>query len=217
MTAALMIPAARSHSSRDSAAVMARRMLSRVSMSFCSNSRGVQVTHTPYTGTLSTMSCSRRSSPAMSNSSAERGAGVTGFNAFAEPDDIAERRWIWMIDEAACEGIVIASTWSSIAPDRAHVLLQRAQDSWRVPKDVDALRGGVRKHRWDRGGKTNEAPLMRWLSTTILDPAQNTPDEFRPLAANLMSMSICVAYVTNSSSNQHTKRRRRVRRRYIVP
>ena len=37
-------------------------------------------------------------------------------------------------------------------PDRTHVLLQRAQDRWRVPQDVDVLQGGDREERRDRGG-----------------------------------------------------------------
>ena len=41
--------------------------------------------------------------------------------------------------------------------------------------------------------KTNEVPLMRWWSTTMCDPAQNPPDEFRPFATEPTGMSICVA------------------------
>ena len=64
-----------------------------------------------------------------------------------------------MIGEAACEGIVIASTRSSTAPDRAHVLLQLAQVRRRVPKDVDALRGGDREERRDRGGENERRAI----------------------------------------------------------
>jgi hypothetical protein len=37
--------------------------------------------------------------------------------------------------------------------DRAHVLLQCAEDLRRVPQDVDALRGGDREERRDGGGE----------------------------------------------------------------
>ncbi len=38
-------------------------------------------------------------------------------------------------------------------PDRAHVLLKCAEDRKHVPQDVDALRGGDREERRDRGGE----------------------------------------------------------------
>ena len=43
--------------------------------------------------------------------------------------------------------------------DRAHILLQRAQDRRRVPKDVDALRGGDGEERRDRGGENKRGAL----------------------------------------------------------
>ena len=39
--------------------------------------------------------------------------------------------------------------------DGAHILLQRTQNRWRIPQDVDALRGGDREERRD-GGRENE-------------------------------------------------------------
>jgi hypothetical protein len=42
--------------------------------------------------------------------------------------------------------------------------------------------------------KTNEVPLMHWCSTTICEPAQNPPDEFKPFATEPTIMSIWVAY-----------------------
>ena len=112
-----MTAAARSHSLRDRAAVTARRMLGRTSMSSCPRRRRARVIHTPCTSTSSATSCNTCSSPAISNDGGSRGAGVDGFGAFrVTADDCAgERRWMWMISEAACEGIVIASTRSSTA------------------------------------------------------------------------------------------------------
>ena len=93
----------------------------------------------------STMSCSRCPSPTVSNDSACRGARVEGFGTFAVPDDdgVAERRWMWMTSEAACEGIVSAPTRSSKARiARIHVQLLGAYDRRRVPQAVDTHRGG---------------------------------------------------------------------------
>ena len=63
------------------------------------------------------MSCSGRSSPAISNVGASRGAGVEGFPGFVDPnaDGVAERSCRWMNGEEACEGIVRTSTRSSTA------------------------------------------------------------------------------------------------------
>ena len=117
MTAAFMTAAARSHSLRDRAAVTARRMLGRISTSSCPRRRRARVIHTPCASTSSTISCNTRSSPAISNDGGSRGAGVDVFGAFRVTADecAGERRWMWMISEAACEGIVIVSTRSSTA------------------------------------------------------------------------------------------------------
>ena len=45
------------------------------------------------------------------------------------------------------------------SPDRTHVLLQRAKDRRRVPKDVDALRGGDREQRRDRSRENERGPV----------------------------------------------------------
>ncbi len=91
-TAALMTPAARSHSLRDSAAVTASRMLGRASTSSCPRSRHARVIHTPCASASSTISCSKCSSPAMSNDGASRGAGVAGFGGFADGDSVVGGR-----------------------------------------------------------------------------------------------------------------------------
>ncbi|KAH8984816.1 hypothetical protein EDB92DRAFT_1460233 [Lactarius akahatsu] len=42
---------------------------------------------------------------------ASRRAGITGFGGFTDADGVAaERRRMWMLSEAACEGTVVAST-----------------------------------------------------------------------------------------------------------
>lgn len=38
--------------------------------------------------------------------------------------------------------------------------------------------------------KVKDVPLMRWRSTTIREPRQNPPDEFRPLVTEPMQISI---------------------------
>ena len=92
--AALMTPAACLHSLHDNATVMAGQMLSCISTSSCSCSQQAQVIYTPCAGTSSTMSCSRCSSPAMSNNSASHDAGVVGFSTFLDADGITGCRWI---------------------------------------------------------------------------------------------------------------------------
>ena len=46
--------------------------------------------------------------------------------------------------------------------------------------------------------KTKEVPLIRWWSTTMREPAQKPPAEFRPLATEPRSMSIWVACTTDN-------------------
>ena len=112
-----MTAAVRSHSLRDRAAMTARRILGRTSTNSCPRRRRAHVIHTRCASTSSTISCYTRSSLAISNDGGSRGAWVAGFGAFRiTADDCAgERRWMWMIGEAACEGIVITSTRSSTA------------------------------------------------------------------------------------------------------
>jgi hypothetical protein len=102
LTTAFMMPAAPSHSLRDRTAVTARRMLGRASTSSRSRRQRARVIHTPGASTSSTISSRMRSSPAISNDSGSRGAGVVVFWAFSVADDDL-RRWIWKIGEAACE------------------------------------------------------------------------------------------------------------------
>ena len=75
--------------------------------------------HTPCASTSSTIYCNVRSSPTISNDGSSRGVRVAGFGAIRGADDggIAERRWMWMIGEAVCEGKEIAVQHSS------HVLM----------------------------------------------------------------------------------------------
>ena len=60
------------------------------------------MTHTPCANAPSEISRSTRSSPAIYNEGGLRGARVVGSGAFRDEDDdgVAERRWIWLIDEA---------------------------------------------------------------------------------------------------------------------
>jgi hypothetical protein len=109
---------------------------------------------------------------------------------------VAERRWIWMIGEAAWEGIVMTSTRSSTArmARTFSCRVLRIDGVFRrmlIPSEAEtAKRAGTAAE------KTNEVPLMRWWSTTICEPAQNPPDEFRPLATEPTIISICVACTT---------------------
>jgi hypothetical protein len=84
LTTAFMTPAARSHSLSDSVAVIARRFLGLSSTNSCPRRRRGSVIDT---STSPTISCSTLSSPAISNDSGSRGAGVVGFGAFRVVDD----------------------------------------------------------------------------------------------------------------------------------
>ena len=111
VTAALIMPTARLHSLRDNAAVTASRMLG--GDSTCSRPRS-SVIYTPCAGTSFTMSCSRRSTHAMSNDGASRKAGVAGSGpSWPQQTMISGRCGPMMIGEVACEGIVSASIRSS--------------------------------------------------------------------------------------------------------
>ena len=62
--------------------------------------------HTPCVSASSTISCSTRFLPVISNEGGLRGARVVGSGAFRDEDDdgVAERKWIWLINWAAlCE------------------------------------------------------------------------------------------------------------------
>ena len=67
------------------------------------------------------------------------------------------------------------------------------------------------------GEKTKDVPLMHWSSTTIRDPVQNLPDEFRPLATEPTSTSICLSCATSGSVHYKTKDRKRILGLYIAP
>ena len=89
------------------------------------------------------------------------------FRAFrVTADDCAgERRWMWMIGEAACrrlcEGIVIISMRSSAA--RISRTFSLGMDGvFRVPKDVDALEAETERRPGTAAEKTYEGLLMRW-------------------------------------------------------
>lgn len=100
------------------------------------------------------------------------------------------------------------------SPGHAHVLPQCAQDSWRVPKDVDALRSGDREERQDRGGENERGAVNALVSTTIRELTQNPPDEFRTLATDPMSMSFCITcatYPSGEPEHEEAKGKRRVR------
>ena len=165
MTAALITPAARSHSLRDSAAVTARRMLVRDSTSSCSRRHRALVIHTPCVSTSSTMSYKRRSSPEISNDGASREAAGAGFGAFGaatDSDGVAVRRWMWMIGEATCEGIVSKSIWSSTAQIARTFSCRvlRIEGVFRrmlIPSEAETARSAGTATE-----KTKEVPLMCW-------------------------------------------------------
>ena len=99
VTAALMTSVARSHSLRDSAAIIARRILGRNSTSSYQHRRRALVIHTRYASTSSTMSCMRRSSPTMSNDGASRETAVAGVRSLRSRNR-QRCKWMWMIGEA---------------------------------------------------------------------------------------------------------------------
>ena len=63
--------------------------------------------HTPCASTSSMISCNTWSAPAISNDGGPCGAGVNEFRAFRVTADNCAG------EQAACEGIEIASKWSS--------------------------------------------------------------------------------------------------------
>src|SRR5260221_1294881 len=118
------------------------------------------------------MSCSRRSSTAMSKEGASRGAALAGFDGFAEAEVVAAaigsrcvaegvRTWMWMMGEAGCEGIVIQSTRSRTARiARAFSCsVLRIEGELRrmlMPSDAETARRAGRAAE-----KINELPLIR--------------------------------------------------------
>ena len=137
----------------------------------------------------------------MSNDGVSREAAVAGFGAFGAAtvnDGVTVRRRMWMIGEAACEGVVSESIWSSTARI-AHTFscdVLRIEGTFRrmlMPPEVETERSAV-----IAAEKTKEVLLMQWWSTTIREPAQNPPEEFRSWANEPTSIStrICVAYET---------------------
>ena len=128
------------------------------------------------------MSCTRRSSPAISNEGALRGAEVPGFSDVAEADDIYRTQVEVEDRREDCERLGA----DEHGADRSHVLLQRTRDRRRVSQDADALRGGDRK---EPAEKANKVLLIR---TLIREPVWKPPDGLRPLATESTSTSICV-------------------------
>ena len=117
--------------------------------------------HTPCVSTSSTMSCDRHS-PAISNESPSRGAGVAGFTSFVDvdADGIAERSWMWMIGEAACEEIVMASHSSTARIERTFSCTVLKIDGvfcrMFMPFEAETVRSAG-----TAAEKTNEGPLTR--------------------------------------------------------
>jgi hypothetical protein len=157
VTAAFITPAARSYSLCDSAAIMSTGMLGRASTNSCPRRRRARVIHTPCASTSSTISCSTRSSHAILNDGASRGAGVVGFGAFKVVDDdsVAQSRWMWMICEEACEGIAIASTRGPARPGWPELFLGIDGVFRRMLMPSEARLPG-------KAEKKNGVQLMRW-------------------------------------------------------
>ena len=97
----------------------------------------------------------------MSNETASRGAGVAGFTGFADADSVAERSCMWMMGEAACEGIVTVSMRSSTSrmARMFSCSVLRIDGVFRrilMPSEAETARSAG-----TAGEKTNEVPLMR--------------------------------------------------------
>ena len=141
-----------------------------------------------------------------------------GSGAFrvADDDGAGERRWIWMIGEAACEGILIASTRSNTARI-ARTFSCRVLRMDGVFRRM--LMPETARRAWTAVEKTNEVPLMPWWSTTMCDPAQNPLDEFRPFATELTHRYVnlrCLSHAV-SSLTYKPKGGRDIWARYTVP
>ena len=102
---------------------------------------------------------------AMYNDGVSREGAVAGFGAFGAAtvnDGVTVRRWMWMIGEAACEGVVSESIRSSTARI-AHTFscsVLRIEGMFRrmfMPPEVEAARSAV-----IAAEKTKEVPLMHW-------------------------------------------------------
>ena len=113
--------------------------------------------------------------------------------ADADRDGVAERNWMCMIGEAACEGFVTAS----IRPSKARMARTFSCNVLKIngvfhrmfmPSEAETARSAGAAAE-----KTNDVPLTRLLSTTVHEPAQNPPDGLRPFATKTRSMSIWVA------------------------
>ena len=79
----------------------------------------------------------------------------------ADRDGVAERSWMWMIGEAACEGIVTASMRSSTARMACtfSCSVLRIDDVFRrilTPYEAETVRSAG-----TAAEKTNEVPFMR--------------------------------------------------------
>ena len=138
-------------------------MLGRALTSSGPRNRRARVIHTPYASASSTISCSRRSSPAMSKERAWRDAGVAGLTGFVDVDEdgVAERSWMWMIGEAACEGIVTASMQSSTARiarmfSCGVLKIDAVFRMMLMPSEAEAARSAG-----TAAEKTNDVPLIR--------------------------------------------------------
>jgi len=112
---------------------------------------------------LVTMPCSRRSSPAISNNGPLHGAGVAGF-ADADADGVTERKWTRMLGEAACEGIVSAST----RPSTARIARTFTCSVLRIDGVFRRCRCppiGGREERRERGGENERGRLVIYDDT----------------------------------------------------
>lgn len=96
---------------------------------------------------------------------------------------------MWITGEAGWEGMVIQSNFSRI---------KRAV--WTFACRVSKIEGVLRMMLMPSDAltannpgiaaeKTKEEPLIRWCSTTTLEPAQNPPQELRPMEQEPRSMS----------------------------
>ena len=119
--------------------------------------------HTPYAITSSTMSCKTRSSPGKSNDGASREAAVVGFGAFGAATDsngVAVRRWMCMIGEAACEGIMTESIRSSTARIASTFSCSVLRIEGVFRRILMSFEAETARRAGTPAEKTKEAPLM---------------------------------------------------------
>jgi len=147
-TAALITPVVRSHSFRDNAAVMARRILGRTSTSSFPRSRRARVVYTPCASASSKMSCKQ----ALIARDIERRSRMRRRLRDADADGAAECSWMWMIGEVR-ERLVTRHGSCARSP-------AACSGSMACFADVDALQGGGREERRDGGREDERGPLV---------------------------------------------------------